>query len=75
MGFIWKSLETEGKSSNNKTSDDIIYKRKKNFKKMIDVKNIMQKYLCYQSYIKSKVGDLGRGWPEGSLFNSYNTEV
>ena len=24
---------------------------------------------------KSKVGDLSRGWPEGSLFNSYFTEV
>ena len=26
-------------------------------------------------YNKSKVGDLSRGWPEGSLFNSYYTEV
>ena len=24
---------------------------------------------------QSKVGDLSRGWPEGSLFNSYYTEV
>ena len=24
---------------------------------------------------KSKVGDLSQGWPEGSLFNSYHTEV
>ena len=24
---------------------------------------------------KSKVGDLSRGWPKGSLFNSYSTEV
>ena len=24
---------------------------------------------------KSKVGDLSRGRPEGSVFNSYNTEV
>ena len=23
----------------------------------------------------NKVGDLSGGWPEGSLFNSYNTEV
>ena len=23
----------------------------------------------------SKVGDLSRGWPKGSLFNSYNTAV
>ena len=23
----------------------------------------------------SKVGDLSRGWTEGSLFNSYHTEV
>ena len=23
----------------------------------------------------SKVGDLSRGWPKGSLFNSYYTEV
>ena len=22
-----------------------------------------------------KVGDLSRGWPEGSLFNNYNTEI
>ena len=25
--------------------------------------------------IYKKVGDLSRGWPEGSLFNSYYTEV
>ena len=25
--------------------------------------------------VVSKVGDLSRGWPEGSLFNSYYTEV
>ena len=23
----------------------------------------------------SKIGDLSQGWPEGSLFNSYYTEV
>ena len=28
-----------------------------------------------QSDNKSKVGDLSRGWPEGSLFNSYYIEV
>ena len=27
------------------------------------------------TYIKSKVGDRSRGWPEGSLFNSYYTEM
>ena len=27
------------------------------------------------SFIISKVGDLNRGWPEGSLFNSYDTKV
>ena len=27
-------------------------------------------YIC-----KSKVGDFSRGWPEGSIFNSYYTEV
>ena len=26
-------------------------------------------------YIKSKVGDLNRGWPKGSLFDSYYTKV
>ena len=25
--------------------------------------------------VSSKVGDRSRGWPEGSLFNSYYTEV
>ena len=25
--------------------------------------------------LKSKVGDIGRGWLEGFLFNSYSTEV
>ena len=26
-------------------------------------------------YKQNKIGDLSRGWPEGSLFNSYYTEV
>ena len=36
---------------------------------------------CFKSLIigfltiVSKVGDLSRGWPEGSLFNCYNTKV
>ena len=25
--------------------------------------------------VKSKVGDRSRGWPEGSLFDSYHTKV
>ena len=28
-----------------------------------------------KSYKKRKVGNLSRGWPENSLFNSYYTEV
>ena len=28
----------------------------------------------YKKYYK-KIGDLSQGWPEGSLFNSYHTEV
>ena len=30
-------------------------------------------YTCFK--VKSKVGDFSRGWPEGSLFNSYDTEM
>ena len=29
----------------------------------------------YHLFLSSKVGDRSRGWPEGSLFNSYYTEV
>ena len=29
----------------------------------------------FVNYYVSKVGDCGQGWPEGSLFNSYYTEV
>ena len=32
------------------------------------------KYGCVSIYI-SKVGDCNQGWPEGSLFNGYNTEM
>ena len=34
-------------------------------------------YLVYSTAHckRSKVGDLNRGWPEGSLFNSYYTDV
>ena len=28
-----------------------------------------------KKYMKVKVGDHSRAWPEGSLFNSYYTEV
>ena len=31
--------------------------------------------LLYDIIIKSKVSNLSRGWPHGSLFNSYHTEV
>ena len=31
--------------------------------------------LILEKYLNSKVGDLSRGWPEGSHFNSYYTEV
>ena len=40
--------------------------------------NITSKQFTYKSYIYyilSKVGDLSWGWPKGSLFNSYYTEV
>ena len=32
-------------------------------------------YILLINVSKSKVGDLSRGWPEGSLFNNYYTEV
>ena len=45
----------------------------------IPVKNhqfmLMWKTLEEEIIIRRKVGDWGLGWPEGSLFNSYNTEV
>ena len=31
--------------------------------------------LIQDNYYVSKDGDLNRGWPKGSLFNSYYTEV
>ena len=37
--------------------------------------NLSHLVLSVNIYQVSKVGDFGRGWPEGSLFNSYNTEV
>ena len=40
---------------------------------------ITYKLFTYKSYLvkkkKKKVGDLSRGLPEGSLYNSYYTEV
>ena len=33
---------------------------------------IIQTYLAFEV---SKVGDLSRGWPDGSFFNSYYTEL
>ena len=32
-------------------------------------------FVCKQLSTKNKIGDRSRGQPEGSLFNSYNTEV
>ena len=31
--------------------------------------------MCVCMMVISKAGDISRGWIEGSLFNSYNTEV
>ena len=35
----------------------------------------LQDYCFCRGIYKSKVGDLSRGWPGGSLFNSYYTEA
>ena len=42
---------------------------------MTEKQNKHHKSDIAHSYILSKVGDLSRGGPEGSLFNSYHTEV
>ena len=34
-----------------------------------------QQFLMNRNIVKSKVDDLCRGWPKGSLLNSYYTEV
>ena len=47
----------------------------------MDLNVDLLRYLCkliilFQFSTKvSEVGDLSRGWPEGSLFDSYYTEV
>ena len=35
----------------------------------------MKLFFDIETASKSKVGDCSQGWPEGSLFNSYFTEV
>ena len=37
--------------------------------------NSLMYILIEETISKSKVGDHSRGWPEGSLFNSYYTKV
>ena len=44
--------------------------------KILLIKTILDYSFPWKSYmISSKVSKLSRGWPEGSLFNSYNTKV
>ena len=43
---------------------------------MIDVMQFLYMSIILNRFIFiSEVGDLSRGWPEGSFFNSYYTEV
>ena len=43
---------------------------------MLDRNNLNHSTLCKLLELRiSKVCDLSQGWPEGSLFNSYYTEV
>ena len=52
------------------------------YKKIIEISILVYKIICRIAFYtfenktiisKSKVGDLTRGWPKGSLFNSYYT--
>ena len=39
------------------------------------VSTIVKQPIAYVCAKVSKIGNISRGWPEGSFFNSYNTEV
>ena len=56
------SLKTAIEEEWNKMSEEFILKACKLFRKLVDT-------------IVSKVGDRSRGWPEGSLFDSYYTRL
>ena len=44
-------------------------------KQVKQFQTILSLMFNFERYKVSKISDLGRGWPEGSLFNSNYTEV